>query len=1304
MLIRRSLQGFLVAAWMVAPLAAHNGEVALAASVQGIVLDGSLDEWPAGAIRFRIGDVVGGGHPQGDGDLQGEFGIGFDRESGALYVGIRVRDDSQISSPRADGSPSVDACEIHVSAAHEEGDPQLRSCTIGGSATGARPDGLPAGFEAAAREQVEGWVYEWRIDLGPEAAGSASVHPPWTLGLGIVLHDWDADSTFTLASWGEGATHTRTRAVGDVVLADRGSLPGPVRGRVSWEDGGAGAGGTGVRISSADGVGGWLRVETDGNGEFEVELPTGRYRLAPEVGRGGATDTTISVGMDGYHDVEMTIPRPSGVTVAAGPGTRMPVGDGVRQGQWHALGVADGLPSATVYHSYRDSHNNLWFATDLGVSRFDGMEFVNFTTDDGLAHNVVWCLLEDRLGNMWFGTQGGACRYDGSQFTTFTIEDGLPHNWVSYLQEDHSGNLWLGTFGHGVSRFDGERFVTLTTRDGLPHYWVWAIVEDRGGDLWFGTAGGAARYDGRSFRSYTVQDGLAHDHVWTILEDRHGELWFGTPEGATRYDGVSFSPFIVQPDSSACAVRAIAEDGDGAMWFGSEGGGLVRYSGGERTRFTVADGLVEDDVMAVVIDHEGNVWIGTGAAGIGRFTGGQFETLDEQDGLLDNWVWSVSEGPDGDLWITTEGGLSRYDGEVLTPIDIRAVDPAGNLVRWPLMLDRDGVVWYGRGQDGLRQYGDGGIVSLASEAGLAHDGVSAIVQDETGSVWLGTQAGLTRFDGEGLTTYTTHDGLGSNRVSAILETAAGQLWVGTEGGGVSRLEGDGFVTFSRDDGLADDWVSCLAEGGEGHVWIGTRGGVSRHDGRGFTTLTTSDGLLHSSVECMLYDADGHLWLGTGGGVNQYDGTVMQSLRRRDGLASDVVHAICQSRDGDFWFATAAGLTRYRPRHSPPSVAIADVQAGRRYGPVTSLRHSSAEPLTAFEFVGRSFRTRPRQIAYTYRLLGLNPAWQVTRRNRAEYSDLAIGQYEFQVRAVDADLTYSPRAASVRLVVHPPYRQVAYAACLLFALLGMAVATVTSLKRKGERDRARQELVAGMEKELQTARQLQMALMPQESPQIRGYDIAGVCWPASEVGGDFFQYYAPGEERLAVCVADATGHAMAAAMPIVMFSGILNTEMRRLDGLESLFASLNETLCERLQDHTFVCLSMAQLDTSSRRLQLCNCGCPYPYHYHAATAEVTEWATNAYPLGVRLETAYERLEGQLETGDWLVLYTDGFCEAANAEGESFGDDRIREVIRKSGVEDLTARALIDRLVAQVETFVGELPQADDMTVVVVKVEG
>ena len=703
----------------------------------------------------------------------------------------------------------------------------------------------------------------------------------------------------------------------------------------------------------------------------------------------------------------------------AGSGRRVDAGHGFRQGVWQRLSVQDGLPSPMVGSILQDREGGLWFAGRDGVTRYDGETFVTFTQEDGLVGRGVRCIAEDRTGGIWFGGDG-ISRYapsvrPGDRSTTFTVctaQNGRTGSSVTAILEDHTGHLWFG--GEGVvCRYSPESVdagapcATFTTEDGLAGSYVSSIVEDRSGCIWFGTEGGVSRYDPSAdtetslepLRTFTTQDGLVGDQVPCMCADRGGDVWFGTfSEGVSRYDGRTFVPFTTDDGLANNQVRAIFEDREGYLWFGTMGGGVSRYDGKHVSAFTTENGLANNGVMALLEDRSGDLWFGTWG-GVSRYNGNEFITFTTEDGLTNNRVWTILEDRHGSLWFGPGmhgGGVVRY---------VPSADP---------------------GEPGET------FVKVIAEKDLGSRAVWSMLEDRRGHLWFGTRGGAVRYDpsadpggGQPLVIFTEEDGLPGNRVSSMLEDTSGNLWFGT-GRGVARhnpsagSEGtrDTFVTLAAEGVSPPDAVMSMLEDASGNLWFGTSEGVTRYDGRTSITFTTADGLAYDQVHCIFEDTSGHLWFGTwGGGISRYDGRVFQALFTRHGLMSDTVQAILQDRNGDIWIGTEGGVTRYRSSHTPPGIRIRDVVADRRYGPVEEIHIPASQKLVAFEFRGRSLTTHWEDMAYLYRLEGWDSEWRPSYTGRVEYQDLPLGEYTFQVQAVDRDLNYS-EPVSVRVHVEP----------------------------------------------------------------------------------------------------------------------------------------------------------------------------------------------------------------------------------------------------------------------------------------------
>ena len=483
---------------------------------------------------------------------------------------------------------------------------------------------------------------------------------------------------------------------------------------------------------------------------------------------------------------------------------------------------------------------------------------------------------------------------------------------------------------------------------------------------------------------------------------RHRFAHYASPAGSGRHLEVtqttqagsgsgSWRSYYGAGKLSSPSVMSILQDREGNFWFGTWGG-LTRYDGQTWTTFTTDDGLAHNFVEAILQDREGNFWFGT-RGGISRYDGRHWSSFTERNGLANNIVHSILQDGDERLWFGTKGGVSRYHGKVWT--------------------------------------------TFTTQDGLVQNDVRAVFQDREGYLWFGTWAGgVSRYDGRTFTSFSVEDGLVSNLpVRTIIQDREGYLWFGT-GGGVSRYDGKAFINFTTADGLAHNTVRCIIQDHDGHLWFGTDDGVSKYDGRMWTTFTTRDGLANKLVLSVFQDRHGHIWFGTfGGGVSRYDGRVFQTLSVEDGLPTTLVTGILEDERGALWFCTQNGLTRFRPPSpSQPGISIEAIVADRRYGGDVDMSVPSTVGMVAFEFLSRSFRTRPGGMVYRYRLKGYDEAWKNTRNTRVEYQDLPRGGYTFEVVAVDRDLVYSESPAAVRLTVHLPYERIGWLSALGIAIL------------------------------------------------------------------------------------------------------------------------------------------------------------------------------------------------------------------------------------------------------------------------------
>src|SRR5918994_3205973 len=234
----------------------------------------------------------------------------------------------------------------------------------------------------------------------------------------------------------------------------------------------------------------------------------------------------------------------------------------------------------------------------------------------------------------------------------------------------------------------------------------------------------------------------------------------------------------------------------------------------------------------------------------------------------------------------------------------------------------------------------------------------------------------------------------------------------------------------------------------------------------------------------------------------------------------------------------------------------------------------------------------------------------------------------------------------------------------------------------------------IEQELRLARSIQQASLPQEVPELEGWQISPYYQPAREVGGDFYDFHLLSEGRLGVVVGDATGKGVPAALVMSTTCGMLRAVSQALGSSSpgEVLEQVNETLLARIPQNMFVTCFYAILDPQSGTLRYANAGHDLPY-VRRLSGEAEELRARGMPLGLMPGMSYEEKEIVLDAGDAALFYSDGLVEAHDPEGEMFGFPRLRALVAEHGEE----RSLVDLLLDELHSFVGEgWEQEDDIT--------
>jgi sigma-B regulation protein RsbU (phosphoserine phosphatase) len=241
----------------------------------------------------------------------------------------------------------------------------------------------------------------------------------------------------------------------------------------------------------------------------------------------------------------------------------------------------------------------------------------------------------------------------------------------------------------------------------------------------------------------------------------------------------------------------------------------------------------------------------------------------------------------------------------------------------------------------------------------------------------------------------------------------------------------------------------------------------------------------------------------------------------------------------------------------------------------------------------------------------------------------------------------------------------------------------------------------MKRELEYARQIQLSMLPRAAPDVGWLDIAALSLPATEVGGDYYDYFELDDSRLAVVLGDVTGHGVASGLVLSGVRSSLNLLHEDLDHPRKVLERVNSMLKRTSTPRMLMTLVLAVLDRRERSMAVATAGHPPVLVLRAETGIVEEVGRGSFPLGAIAGETYPEQRCQVAPGDVLLLYSDGLVEATDADGEQYGWGRLsRELSRLAG--SASAREIRDALLRDVWSFKGEVEQLDDVTMVVIRV--
>ncbi|HSD64552.1 MAG TPA: two-component regulator propeller domain-containing protein [Ignavibacteriaceae bacterium] len=1021
--------------------------------------------------------------------------------------------------------------------------------------------------------------------------------------------------------------------------------------------------------------------------------------------------------------------------------------------------IENGLSQSNVTCIFQDQKGFMWFGTQDGLNRFDGYNikvFKNIPSDtNSLINNFIFSIYETPDGILYIETQGGGFQKFNPLSESFTRLSkksvdlkNAKISTVGAFHQDSDGVEWTGGLGSGtgLKRVDNNTGKTTFYKHdpsnpaSLSDDKVYSVYRDHSGNLWIGTHNGLDQMNEKTgefvhFRHnpddpYSISD----NWVWPIYEDSRGYLWIGTVNGGlNRFNpgNKTFNHFVNVPSDPTSIsdnfIFSIYEDRGGTMWIGTSIGGVNYFNTSTELFHHFAhepdnkNSLSDNYVLSMCVDNTGTYWIGTMQGGLNSFNYNKnlfknyVSNPAASEGLSSNAVQTLFEDKTGTLWIGTfSSGLDALNSARTT----------------------------------FKHYKN----DPNDPNSLSDNRIYALTQDKQGNIWIGTYGGgLNKLDpATGKVVRYMHkeddpNSLSSNSVWAVAIDNSGKIWLGTFGGGVNIFDPASnqvtrFHNIANDPtSLSDDHVLRIFIDKQDNVWIGTTKGLSKYirSSNKFKNYSEQNGLPNDNIYGILTDASENLWISTNKGISKFnpEKETFKNYFYQDGLQGNEFNANAYAKDnitGRLLFGGPNGFNVFNPEKIKsntyvPPIAFTDYT---RYNtddeegkPIfekgiserDSLFLTYKDNIINFQFAGLSYFNNS-QNQYKYKLEGFNENWiQLGNSHTITFTNLSPGEYNLRVIGSNNDGVWNYTGASIFIKVTPPWwkTNIAYAFYILIILSVLYLSRRVELKRREQKARMREnelQLKATVAekraieaenerktKELEEARQLQLSMLPRELPKLPNLEISAFMRTATEVGGDYYDFIVQ-DSLLNVGFGDATGHGLQAGTMVTLMKGFFTSDAAKLDlkdFMNHCTAMIKEIKLGR------ILMSFSLLKIKDHKLAVTSAGMPPVYYYNKNLNDVEEILIQGMPLGAMRKFSYQVVEKDLNPGDTILLLTDGLPEQMNTRDEMFDYARVKSHFKE--VAECTPDAIIEKLVKSGDEWMGDRVQADDISMIVIKVK-
>lgn len=738
--------------------------------------------------------------------------------------------------------------------------------------------------------------------------------------------------------------------------------------------------------------------------------------------------------------------------------------------------INDGLGASKINAMLQDKQGFIWFATTMGLSKFDSHQFINYTVNQGLSNNKVTSIIELKNGAILCGHDDGTLtQIENGKFKTILLD--TLNSRIFSISFSKKGLLWFTTERNGAYLVESNNLFKHIEKKEFEHYneknklarTVYQIVTDHSNNEFFVTdLGIKIRNQQSNDFQYFYPKGVDIPQFTSFIEDNDYNYWFGTlNQGVFKFNPKTFAIQKFNTENSNLKnnfISTIYKTPKGEIVIGTWGGGFCLVKNNELIIADESNGLCENKVNCILQDDEGNIWIGSNQNGVSCYRGKEFKgyLLSRDD--KNNQVGAVFESADGTTWIGSNNGIytiskgkSTLDEASISlslfdePVEITSITEDSRGLIWVSTLGR-GIILINpktREKALLSDY----LESISGNNSIqqryfTEKYINVLYTDSRKRIWIGMISGVSVFDplNSSIKTFTERDGLPENNVIDIIEDNNKNIWLATSRKGIAVFDGNKIALKNSTENPIYPSISSLAKDNRNNIWISTEGGgFYQFDGKNFTQFSEKDGLPTSFITTIQPDLAGNVWLGTNKGLIKYEFknksvSIFDRFNRNNRIEIKPNASFINS-EGALWFGTINGVYTFDSNFNnynqlEPKTQLYSVKLFDKDSIANDVSLNHKQNYITFKFNSICY-SDPEKVLYQYRLSGLHQDWQApTQVNFVTFSNIKPGDYLFELKAANNSGVWNKEIIQFKFSISPPFYNTwwFYLLCMVGALI------------------------------------------------------------------------------------------------------------------------------------------------------------------------------------------------------------------------------------------------------------------------------